>query len=91
MDYEVTPDEIRIKVGDDDYAVLAYHLDGNRIFLDSTFTPERHRGQGIGSKLVIAAIEYARTKGYAIVPICPFTVGYFKKHPEYGEMLEKGI
>lgn len=90
MDCEIAPDAIRIKLGEDEYAVLEYHVEGNRIFLDSTYTPDRHRGRGVGGMLMSAAIEYARSNHYSIVPVCPFAIEYFKKHPEYGVLLNKG-
>ncbi len=91
LDYEITPDAIRIKLGEDEYATLEYHVEGGRIFLDSTYTPHRHRGKGVGGRLMSAAIEYARSNHHSIVPVCPFAIEYFKKHPEYGEVVEKGV
>lgn len=90
MAFEITSDMIKMKLDEGDYAFIKYHIDGNRIFLDSTFTPDRYRGKGIGGALMAAAIAFAQSKTLSIVPICPFAIGYFKKHPEYDELLYKG-
>jgi len=34
-------------------------------------------------------IQYAKEKGLLIVPVCPFAVEYFKRHPEYDYILAK--
>ncbi len=68
-------------------AFLKFHISRGRIYLDSTFTPEECRGKGVGTKMMEAAIEYARKKGLKIVPVCQFSVEYFKKHPEYKDLL----
>ena len=39
-------------------------------------------GQGVGSTLVRWALEDARTRGYRIVPSCPFVRAYVERHAE---------
>jgi predicted GNAT family acetyltransferase len=34
-----------------------------------------------------AAINYAKENKLTVVPVCPFSVEFFKKHPEYKDML----
>jgi predicted GNAT family acetyltransferase len=67
------------------------HVEGGRIFLDPTYTPTGFGGKGVGGRLLSAAKEYARSNHHSIVPVCPFAIEYFKKHPEYGEVVEKGV
>jgi len=87
MEVENTGDTFTIRLSKKSSAELAYHIEGSRIFLDSTYTPEEFRGKGVGARLVEAAISYAREKGLKVVPVCPFALEYFKKHPEHKEIL----
>ncbi|MEN3006094.1 MAG: GNAT family N-acetyltransferase [Candidatus Methanosuratincola petrocarbonis] len=89
MEVENTGETFRIRLSPRNSAELAYHIEGNRIFLDSTYTPEKFRGKGVGAKLVEAAISYAKEKGLRAVPVCTFALEYFKKHPEHNEILSQ--
>ncbi|MGQ9759024.1 MAG: GNAT family N-acetyltransferase [Candidatus Methanomethylicaceae archaeon] len=68
-------------------AVLRFHVSKGKMYIDSTFTPKECRGKGIGTLMIEAAIKYVREKGLLIVPVCQFSVEYFKRHSEYKEML----
>ena len=65
-------------------ARLSYYPAGEGV-LDyaSTFVPERLRGRGIASAVVREALEYARERGYRVIPSCWFVKGYIERHPEY--------
>lgn len=57
-----------------------------RIIVDHTHVGDELRGQGIGEKLVMKVVEYAREKDLLIIPLCPFTKKQFEKHPEYQDV-----
>jgi uncharacterized protein len=40
-------------------------------------------GEGLGTKLVRAALDSARAEGSAVLPYCPFVRDFIKRHPEY--------
>ena len=71
-----------IQVGDD-LAELFYQLDGNGIIFHHTFVPPALEGQGIGSQLAQAGLEYAKTKSLRVIPLCSFVESYIRRHPEY--------
>jgi uncharacterized protein len=89
MDYEVTENALLIKLDGRATARLSYHMEERKMHLDSTYTPEKYRGRGIGSQLIQAGIDYAKKMALKIVPVCSFSVEYFKKHPEYADLLWK--
>lgn len=63
--------------------VLEYRLQGDRIYLLHVEVPPDSRGQGHAAELTKAALDWAVDAKLKIVPICPFTVSYMRRHPEY--------
>ncbi len=78
-----------IRLGEE-LAELTYAWEGNALVLLHTGVPPAWEGRGIGSRLVKAALEYARKQGYRIVPVCSFVAAYLRRHPEYNDLLGNG-
>ncbi len=68
-------------------ALAAYRLRDGRITFTHTEVPPELEGRGIGSKLVKAALEDARSRGLNVVPACPFVKHYIETHPEFRDLL----
>jgi len=69
-------------------AVLAYRLKGPGLLeLYSTHVPEPDRNQGIGSRLVEAALGYAREEGMRVIPTCPYVSQWIREHPENADLV----
>lgn len=68
---------------DGQLSVLEYVFKKHRIFFKHTEVPPLFRGQGLGTKLAHAAMEYTRRNGLVAVAICPFVKRYVDSHPEY--------
>ena len=51
-----------------------------------TWVPESLRKQGIGERLVLDALGWARDHGYHVIPSCPFVRSVLEEHPEFGEV-----
>jgi uncharacterized protein len=58
------------------------------VIADHTFVPDTFRGTGVASALVGALIADARTRGYRIVPLCPFVRAQSLKHPEWADVFQ---
>jgi predicted GNAT family acetyltransferase len=56
-----------------------------------TEVPTKLEGKGIGSSLVKMALEDIKKKELILVPLCPFVALYIKRHPEWKELVLKGI
>jgi predicted GNAT family acetyltransferase len=67
-------------------AHLTYVLEGDTIDLTHTYVPKTAEMRGVGSALVRAALEYARSNGLKVIPTCPFVRAFLDKHPEYQEL-----
>jgi hypothetical protein len=61
---------------------LVYRAHGDRLVLIHTEVPEDLAGQGVGGRLVLAALDRAVREGLTIVPLCPFARRWMGDHPE---------
>ena len=63
-------------------AELGYRRNGNRLVLVHTEVPDELEGQGLGGKLVAAAVDYAAEHDLTVVPVCPFARSWLERHPD---------
>ena len=64
-------------------AVAVYRRQGNSLIFTHTEVPPADEGKGTGSRLVRAALDDARRRGFKIVPACSFVAAFVRRHPEY--------
>jgi uncharacterized protein len=77
-----------IKKNNELLAEMTYRWTGDHVFtIDHTEVSDALAGKGVGKELVHAAVEFARAKGYKIVPVCPFAKKVFDRTKEYGDVL----
>jgi hypothetical protein len=87
-DVRHNPEEQRYELEvDGETAVVTYRIEGERISFTHTIVPEELEGQGIGSRLVAAALEDVRGKDLKVVPLCTFVKAYIDRHPEWQGLL----
>lgn len=68
-------------------ASMTYTYAGDdKIIIDHTSVDESLKGQGVGYKLVEAAVNFAREKSIKIMPLCPFANAVFNKRSEYSDI-----
>ena len=72
-------------------AFIEYIKAQDKIYLTHTEVPTALEGKGVGSELVRQVLEDIKQKDLTLVPLCPFVAGYIKKHPEWRELVLKGI
>ncbi|MEM6524819.1 MAG: GNAT family N-acetyltransferase [Bacteroidota bacterium] len=58
-----------------------------RFIIDHTEVDEQFNGQGVGLKMVMSAVEYARENELKILPLCPFAKSVFDKRQEIHDVL----
>lgn len=54
----------------------------SKFIIDHTEVFPEFEGKGVGKKLVMAAVEYARANDFKILPLCPFAKALFEKMKE---------
>ena len=64
-------------------AFVSYRRSPQELVLTHAETPRDLEGRGIASSVTRAALEFARQRKLAVVPLCPFVVWYIRQHPEY--------
>ena len=69
-------------------AVLEYQLADGKIIFTHADVPEALSGQGVGSRLAVAGLDYAKAQSLTVVPLCSFMTGYIQKHPEYLDLMK---
>ncbi|KIO51899.1 GNAT family N-acetyltransferase [Flavobacterium hibernum] len=59
----------------------------SKFIIDHTEVSPDFNGKGVGKKLLMAAVEYARTNDLKIIPLCPFAKSVFDKTPDIRDVL----
>jgi predicted GNAT family acetyltransferase len=84
-DQQVSDNQARSRFeyqADGNLAELVYRRTGSRLVLIHTEVPAELEGQGVGGRLVLAAIGRAVADGMTVVPLCPFARGWLRRHAD---------
>jgi hypothetical protein len=77
------PEQHRFEIVlDEGTAVMEYRLAEGRMVITHTGVPDELEGQGLGSQLVRAGLERARSEDLAIEPRCPYARRWIQEHPD---------
>lgn len=75
-------------VNDQKLAEMAYTMVAqHRMIIDHTDVDDSLRGQGIGKQMLAALVDYVRTAGIQVIPLCPFAKATFKKIMDWQDVL----
>jgi predicted GNAT family acetyltransferase len=72
------PDHARFECG---AAYLTYQRHDGTLDIEHTVVPADMGGQGVGGRLVQAAVDYARDNELELVVTCSFARSWLDKHP----------
>jgi predicted GNAT family acetyltransferase len=72
-------------INDEVVGLAAYTEDDRRVVFTHVEVTPAWQGKGIASGLVREAFDQVMASGKGIRPLCPFAVGYVKRHPEYAK------
>jgi uncharacterized protein len=86
------PDAGRYEIRDGEklLGVAAYERRGERTVFTHTEVDPDAGEEGLGSRLVRAALDDVRSKGGVVVPLCPFVRGWIERHQEYQDLVAGG-
>ena len=60
--------------------------DDHQVYVHTEIAPE-FRGRDLAAILVGAALDDARTRGYRVIPRCPYVAEFIEEHPEYADLV----
>jgi len=69
----------------DELAVLEYRRTGDSMIFTHTGVPPAYEGRGYGGQLARAGLDYARSAGLKVVPLCSYIAAWIRRNPEYQE------
>lgn len=77
--------EEKIKIGE-----MVLSISEPTITVYHTEVDDNYNGKGYAKLLFNELIAYARKNDYKIIPLCPFVLAQFKRHPEdYKDIWQK--
>jgi predicted GNAT family acetyltransferase len=80
-----------MQLDDGAVAFSDYRLTDGKVTFPHTVVPPHHEGQGIGSALAKASLDWARGEGLKVVPVCSFYAKYMARHAEVHDLLAPGV
>ena len=67
--------------------IIDYELEGENLSLTHVGVPKPLEGRGIAGQLTQAALDWARTESYRVIPVCPYVQTWLRRHPEYQDLV----
>ena len=74
-----------IEEGTQRVAEMEVAINNGNLTVYHTEVAEALKGQGVASKLLSAMTTYARQHKLKVIPLCPYVLAQFKRHPEQYE------
>jgi uncharacterized protein len=59
----------------------------DKFIIDHTEVNPEFKGKGVGNKLLLEAVKYARANQLKIIPLCPFAKSVFDRKQEVHDVL----
>jgi uncharacterized protein len=83
------PEESRYEIRDGDrvLGLAAYQRRGDTTVFTHTEVDPDAGEDGVGSRLVRAALDDVRSKGGSVVPQCSFVRGWIERHQDYADLV----
>lgn len=66
--------------------MILSRLSPDRLIIDHVRTFPPYQGQGVGQRVVLAGIEWARANAQKLMPLCPFARQIFDRFPEHADV-----
>ncbi len=67
--------------------VAMYKLADRLVVFTHTEVEPEYEGQGVGGRLVRAALDDVRSRGLHVLALCPFVSAWIEHHPDYADLV----
>ena len=64
-----------------------YKLADRLVVFTHTEVEPQYEGQGVGGRLVQAALDDVRSRSLHVLALCPFTKAWIERHPDYQDLV----
>lgn len=89
---DVAKRRYRLLVSDQEVGYIEYDLVGDKsVLIKHTEVPPAHEGEGFASKLVQSALDHLRAQNKTVIPICPYTLNWVRRHPAYHDIVREEL
>ncbi len=68
-------------------AFASYRRAGGRVVIPHVEAPPALRGKGTAGRLMQGISELARSEKFTVMPTCSYARAWFRRHPEYADVL----
>lgn len=80
--------ERRFELVEDGLTAFAdYYAQGDALVIPHVESPIPLRGRGTAGRLMQGVAEMARAEGLRLAPTCSYAVAWFRRHPEWRDVL----
>ncbi len=69
-------------------AYASYRIADGRMLIPYVEAAVPLRGTGAAGRLMERVAGQARARGLKVVPLCGYATSWFRRHPEYGDLLD---
>jgi predicted GNAT family acetyltransferase len=76
-----------VRRGEQVLGFVTYRREPGRITFLHAETDHSVQGQGVGNQLAAEALDDARERGLAVIPLCPFIAEFIDRHPGYQDLV----
>lgn len=86
----INPERRRYEAFVDDTTLagyVEYQETSELVVLTHTEVDPAYEGRCVGSTLARAALDDIRHRGLRTLVVCPFIIGWLRKHPDYQDLL----
>ena len=71
-------------------AEMEISVTNGKLTVYHTEVAEKLKGQGVAGKLLSTMASYAREKDLKVIPLCPYVLAQFNRHPDkYADLWKK--
>ena len=77
-----------LHLDDGTLAFADYRPMHGKVMFPHTVVPPHHEGQGLGSAIAKASLDWARGEKLQVIPACTFYANYMKRHAETHDLLD---
>lgn len=82
-----TGDRYELRLDGEVVALADHRRSGSTLVVTHTEVPPALEGRGLAGRLTRALLDDVRAQGLTVVPACPYTAAWIRRHPDYADLV----